>query len=364
MHNSLLIQGLFMAGFVVLILGLLVMDLGIFEKKDRIVSFKRALCTSLIWIVLACLFGVVLRFAGEQMHGIEDKLSLTEIVNQYHGKTLAQKVEAADYEKALNAYRKQSTLEYFTGYLIEYSLSIDNIFVMILIFSSFAIPQEYYQRVLMWGILGAMLMRFIFIFAAGALIAKYGWVLLIFGVFLIYSAIKMFVQRNKKEEVHPENNPVVKFFAKIFPVTNEIRDHSFVRRINGHWVITPLLLCLIVIEFTDVLFAVDSIPAIFSVTKDPYIVFFSNIFAILGLRSLFFLVSSIIRMFRFLKTGLSFLLLFIGIKMILECEPLSIDIPVGVSLMIILAVLGISILLSVILPDKESKKEAEQLIEK
>ncbi|MBR1774286.1 MAG: TerC/Alx family metal homeostasis membrane protein [Bacteroidales bacterium] len=352
MHNSGLIQGLFLCGFMVLILGLLVMDLGVFEKKDKIVSFKRALCTTFIWIVLAAVFGLVLRFAGEQMHGIEDKQSLTEIVNQYHGHALAQKVEAADYEKALDAYRKQSTLEYFTGYLIEYSLSIDNIFVMILIFSSFAVPQEYYKRVLMWGILGAMAMRFIFIFAAGALVAKYEWILAVFGIFLIYSAIKMFVQRNKKDDVNPQNNPVVKFFSKIFPVTNEIRDHSFVRKINGRRVITPLLLCLIVIEFTDVLFAVDSIPAIFSVTKDPYIVFFSNIFAILGLRSLFFLVSSIIRMFRFLKVGLSFLLLFIGVKMIIECEPINIDIPIVASLLIIIGILLISILASVLIPEK------------
>ncbi|MBR1626931.1 MAG: TerC/Alx family metal homeostasis membrane protein [Bacteroidales bacterium] len=357
MHNSFLVQGIFLGGFVLLILILLIVDLGVFEKEDKAVTFKRAVITTLVWMGLACAFGLIIRFAGEQMHGIEDKQSLTEVVKEYHGKTLSEKIEAMPYDMALNEYRRQSTLEYFTGYLIEYSLSIDNIFVMILIFSSFAVPQQYYKRVLMWGILGAMAMRFIFIFAAGALIAKYEWILSLFGIFLLYSGIKMFIQRNKTGRIQPENNPIVKFCSKIFPVTNQISDHSFVKKINGRNVITPLLLCLIVIEFTDILFAVDSIPAIFSVTKDPYIVFFSNIFAILGLRSLFFLINSIIRMFRFLKVGLSILLLFIGVKMIIECEPVNFDIPILVSLFIIVGILLISILFSIFLPEKESVKQ-------
>lgn len=353
MHNSGLIQGIFFAGFIILILVLLIMDLGVFEKKDKVVTFKRALVTTLIWIGLAVVFGLVIRFFGEQMHGVEDQQSLSEIVHAYHGKTLSSKIDAMPYEEALNEYRRQSTLEYFTGYLIEYSLSIDNIFVMILIFSSFAIPPLYYKRVLMWGILGAMIMRFVFIFVAGALISKYEWVLVVFGVFLLYSAIKMFLERNKQEKIHPENNPIVRLSSKLFPVTNEITDHSFVKKIDGKRFITPLLLCLIAIEFTDVLFAVDSIPAIFSVTKDPYIVFFSNIFAILGLRSLFFLISSIIKMFRFLKVGLSVLLLFIGVKMIIEWEPIGIDIPIVLSLLIILGILLVSILLSIAFPEKK-----------
>lgn len=354
MHNSEPIQILFFLGFILLILVLLVLDLGVFEKKDRVVSLKRALVTTLVWMILAVSFGIVLRFAGEQMHGIEDKQALMEEVNKYGEKTLATKIQNMDFEQAVDLYNKQVTLEYFTGYLIEYSLSIDNIFVMILIFTSFAIPPQYYKRVLMWGILGAIVMRFIFIFVAGALVSKYEWVLLIFGIFLIYSAISMFVSRNKKKEVHPEKNPMVKLCSRIFPVTSEIRDHSFIRKINHHYVVTPLLLCLVVIEFTDVLFAVDSIPAIFSVTKDPFIVFFSNIFAILGLRSLFFLVSGIIHMFRFLKIGLSVLLLFIGLKMILECEPINIDVPTTVSLLIIVSILLVSILFSVILPVKNN----------
>jgi tellurite resistance protein TerC len=354
MHSS-LIETLFFIGFTLLILGLLFLDLGIFEKKDRVVTFKRALITTGIWVFIAVMFGVIVRFAGNQMHGIEDKQALTEITNKYHEKSIGKKVTAMPFEQAINAYNKQLTLEYFTGYLIEYSLSVDNIFVMILIFSSFCVPPQYYKRVLMWGILGAIIMRFIFIFAAGALIQKYEWVLAVFGIFLLYSAIDMYLKRNKKEEVHPEKNPIVKFCSKLFNVTPTIEDHSFCKRIDKKFFITPLLLCLIVIEFTDILFAVDSIPAIFSVTKDPYIVFFSNIFAILGLRSLFFLVSSVVRMFRYLKIGLSVLLAFIGVKMILECEPINIDIPTTLSLIIIIAILAISILCSVIIPEKKSK---------
>jgi tellurite resistance protein TerC len=355
MHSS-LIEILFFVGFTILILGLLFLDLGIFEKQDRIVSFKRALITTGIWVFIAIMFGVLIRFAGHQMHGIEDKQALTEITNKYHEKSIGKRVTTMPFDQAINAYNKQLTLEYFTGYLIEYSLSVDNIFVMILIFSSFCVPPQYYKRVLMWGILGAIVMRFIFIFAAGALIQKYEWVLAIFGIFLLYSAIDMFVKRNKKEEVHPEKNPIVRFCSKLFPVTPCIEDHSFCKHIDKKFFITPLLLCLIVIEFTDILFAVDSIPAIFSITKDPYVVFFSNIFAILGLRSLFFLVSSVIRMFRFLKIGLSVLLAFIGVKMILECEPINIDIPIVYSLISILGILTISIFCSIIIPEKKEIK--------
>lgn len=355
MHNSLLIQTGFFTGFVVLIVLLLIADLGIFEKKDKIVSLKRATCTTLIWITLAVAFGILIRFAGNQMHGIEDKQSLIEVASKYHEGSICQKVATMDYDQAVNTYNRQMTLEYFTGYLIEYSLSIDNIFVMILIFSSFAVPPQYYKRVLMWGILGAMLMRFVFIFVAGALVSKYEWVLLIFGVFLIYSAVSMYLKRNKKDEVRPMDNPMVKLFSKIFPVSNTIDNHNFVCKTDGKRYITPLLLCLVMIEFTDILFAVDSIPAIFSVTKDPYIVFFSNIFAILGLRSLFFLISGIIRMFRFLKIGLAVLLLFIGVKMLIECKPIDFEIPIFVSLIVIVSILLCSVLLSVLLPDKKEK---------
>ncbi|MDO5759684.1 MAG: TerC/Alx family metal homeostasis membrane protein [Bacteroidota bacterium] len=353
MHDS-LIQTLVFLCFVVVILVLLALDLGVFEKKDKVISLKRATITTFIWMGLAVLFGLFIRFFGNQIHGIEDMQALVEMSSKYHESGVLNKIATLPFDQAVGIYNKQMTLEYFTGYLIEYSLSIDNIFVMILIFSSFSIPPQYYKRVLMWGIIGAMAMRFIFIFVAGALIAKYEWVLMVFGIFLIYSAVSMFLKRNKKEEMHPENNPMVRLFSKFFPVHDTIEDHSFVKRIEGKLFITPLLLCLVVIEFTDVLFAVDSIPAIFSVTKDPYIVFFSNVFAILGLRSLFFLISSIIGMFRYLKIGLVFLLLFIGVKMILECEPINFDIPILASLLTIVSILLLSILFSVLLPKKKA----------
>lgn len=354
MHNSQLIQTAVFLGFIVVILFLLVLDLGVFEKKDKVISLKRATVTTFIWMGLAVLFGLFIRFFGNQIHGIEDMQALMEMSSKYHENGILSKIASLPFDQAVSIYNKQMTLEYFTGYLIEYSLSIDNIFVMILIFSSFSIPPQYYKRVLMWGILGAMAMRFVFIFVAGALISKYEWVLMIFGIFLIYSAISMYLNRNKKQEVKPENNPIVKWVSKVFPMHDTIENHDFVKRIDGKLFITPLLLCLIVIEFTDVLFAVDSIPAIFSVTKDPYIVFFSNIFAILGLRSLFFLISGIIGMFRYLKIGLVVLLLFIGIKMILECKPINFDIPILVSLLVIVTILLLSIVFSVLIPKKKS----------
>lgn len=353
MHNSQTIQVLFFIGFLVLICGLLVLDLGVFEKKDKVVSMKRALCTTLVWIGLALGFGLVIYFFGNQIHGIEDSQALAEVSAKYHEKGF----NSTDipFEQAAHQYNKRLTLEYITGYLIEYSLSIDNIFVMILIFSTFAVPPQYYKRVLMWGILGAVVMRFIFIFAAGALIAKYEWILLVFGLFLMYSGTKMFIERNKKEEMNPEKNPLIKFCSKRWNVTNTIDDHSFFKKINGARYITPLFLCMITIEFTDVLFAVDSIPAVFSVTKDPYIVFFSNIFAIMGLRSLFFLISGMVQKFRFLKIGLAFLLFVIGVKMIIESEPINFEIPIVASLLIIVGILAVSILASMLIPEKKEK---------
>ncbi|MBQ9253615.1 MAG: TerC/Alx family metal homeostasis membrane protein [Bacteroidales bacterium] len=355
MHNSNLIQVLFFIGFILIISGLLVLDLGVFEKKDKVVSIKRAFVTTLIWIFLAIGFGCIIYFFGNQIHGIEDKQALVEVANKYHEKNFETKISDISFDQAVQMYNKRMFLEYITGYLIEYSLSIDNIFVMILIFSAFAVPPQYYKRVLMWGIVGAMIMRFIFIFVAGALISKYEWILILFGLFLIYSGISMFLKRNKKEEMNPDKNPIVRFCSKRWNVTNEINDHSFVKKIDGRKYITPLLLCMITIEFTDVMFAVDSIPAVFSVTKDPYIVFFSNIFAIMGLRSLFFLISGMVRKFRFLKIGLSFLLFIIGVKMILESNPINIEIPIIVSLLIIIGILSISIIASLIFPYK--KKE-------
>jgi len=352
--DSSLFEILFFIGFTVIIAGILILDLGVFEKEDKVVTMKKAIFSTSIWVLLALIFCLFLRFHGEKIHGVNDFAGLNEIATKYHGGTSS--YEGLSYDQALDAYRSQMSLEYITGYLIEYSLSIDNIFVMILIFASFGIQQKYYKRVLMWGVLGAILMRFLFIFLSAALIQRYEWILYIFGAFLVYTGIKMFIQRNGEEHVKTTDNKIVKIISKFIPISHDVNDHTFFKRIDGKLFMTVLFVCLIVIEFTDLIFAVDSIPAIFSITKDPFVVFFSNIFAILGLRSLFFLVSNVMNMFRYLKIGLSFLLTFIGAKMLAADWLHTIGFETHHSLIIILGILGISILASVLIPEK--KKEA------
>jgi tellurite resistance protein TerC len=210
----------------------------------------------------------------------------------------------------------QKAIEYFSGYLIEKSLSLDNVFVILLIFTSFNIDEKYYHRVLFYGILGAIVFRFIFIFVASALIERFEWVLVGFGAILIYSAIKMFIKRTQVATIDLNKYRLIYFFNKRGIVSSEIKNHNFFSKINGKLFITPLFLVLLMIEFADIIFAVDSIPAVFGVTRDPYIVFFSNIFAILGLRSLFFIIANIMNRFQWLKYVLILLLLYIGIKMI------------------------------------------------
>jgi tellurite resistance protein TerC len=238
-------------------------------------------------------------------------------------------------------------------------LSVDNVFVMILVFMSFGVQKIYYKRVLMWGIIGAVIMRFIFIFLSAALIQRFSWILYIFGAFLVFTGIKMFLERNKEDKVDPEQHPAVKFFSKYFPVhPTYFREHFWFRNKhdNNRLYFTPLFLVLLVIEFTDVIFAVDSVPAIFSITQDPYIVFFSNIFAIMGLRSLFFVVAHIISMFRFLKHGLAILLSFIGFKMLLHLQLSEWGFKTIHSLMVIVIILASSIGASLIWPDRSRKK--------
>lgn len=343
---------LFFFGFIIVIGAILLLDLGVFEKGDKEVTFKRASGMTAAWVILAILFFFFIRFQGHWIHGITDFNSLQEVSSRYHS-TLS--FDALSYEKALSEYQRKMSIEYITGYLIEYSLSVDNIFVMILIFGSFSIPPRFYKRVLMWGVLGAVAMRFIFIFSAGILIQKYAWILYVFGAFLIYTGIKMYWERNKEKKMTPSSHPLVKFLSKHFRISSTIEGHDFVHRINGKLHITPLLLCLIVIEFTDVIFAVDSIPAIFGVTQDPYVVFFSNIFAILGLRSLFFLVSNIMHMFRYLKTGLAVLLCFIGIKMLAHHWLETIGFETIHSLITIILIIVVSILLSILIPAKSKE---------
>ena len=312
--------------FMVFVVVMLTLDLTVFHKKDHIVSVREAAVWTAIWVALAMGFSVLVLLFGDWM--MPPDASVTD----------------------LPAYRREMFSEFLAGYFLEESLSIDNIFVMIMIFVSFGIKREYYHRVLFWGIFGAIVLRFIFIFALGAVVAKVSWVLAVFGVILIYSGIKMF-RPQSDEEIDTAHHPVVRFASKHFPVTKQSYGHDFFHREGAKLMLTPLFLVLLVIEFSDIIFAVDSIPAVFSVTTNPVIVYTSNIFAIMGLRSLFFLLSDVADRFWLLHYGLGVLLCFIGIKMI-GGEFFGWHLPTLVSLTVILGILVFSILLSLVFKKK------------
>ena len=332
-------NNLFFIIFMVFVVVMLTLDLTVFHKKDHVVSAKEAALQTAMWVALAMGFAVLLYFHAEWVHGrsVDDFSTLAE----------------------LNAYRHETAMQFLSGYFLEESLSIDNIFVMIMIFVSFGVKREYYHRVLFWGIFGAIVLRFIFIFALGALVTKFSWLLAVFGVVLIYSGVKMF-RPQSDEQIDTANHPVVRFASKHFPVSKESHGHDFfVKGVKGsengvkgsertRVLLTPLFIVLLVIEFSDIIFAVDSIPAVFSVTTDPVIVYTSNIFAIMGLRSLFFLLSDIADRFWLLHFGLGALLCFIGVKMI-GGEFFHWHIDTLVSLAVILGILVVSVLLSIII---------------
>jgi tellurite resistance protein TerC len=337
-------------GFLLFIVLMLSIDLGIVNKKSHALTFKESLLWTIFWVGLAIGFYILIRFFGNQMHGVHDKSDIQALITRYHHPI---NIINSDLPKAIGDYNRNLSLEYLTGYLIEYSLSVDNIFVIIMIFLSFNIEQRYYHRILFWGILGAIIMRFLFIFVASALIQRFEWILMIFGLILVYLGVKLgweFFSGKITEKIDTHNHPIVKFISRFFSVTSEKSGQHFWIKTNGKFFITPLLIVLIIIEFSDVLFAVDSVPAVFSVTRDPLIVFFSNISAILGLRALFFLVMNVMNSFRFLKLGLACLLSFIGVKMIFQ-----LSISTNHSLAIIIGILSAFVLLSMIFPGKEEK---------
>lgn len=346
-------EAIFTTAFAVFIFAMLAIDLGLFTKTDKPVSFKQAGIMSSIWVLLALIFGGLIYQFGDMLHGIHDFARL-QLINEQHFHNL--KLIPDDFEQSLALYKQNLALEYITGYVIEYALSVDNIFVMVLVFNAFNVEQKYYHRVLFWGILGAVLMRFLFIFLGATLIKEFSWILYVFGGFLIYTGITMFLNRNKKEEIDTHKHPVVRFASRFFAVHPRFEGNKFIIKIDNKKYITPLFLVLLIIEFTDVVFAVDSIPAIFSITKDPYIVFFSNIFAILGLRSMFFLLVNIIDKFHYLKIGLAFLLFFIGVKMLIHGWLEQIGFTTMHSLLIILATLVISVVASLMFPQKTEVK--------
>ena len=339
-------------GFLVIMGFFLALDLGVFHKKDREIGFKEAAVWTVVWVSMAMLAFMLIYFFGEKIHGVTNLEEVKEKVAEY-GHPIASRLQGVSDGQALKIYRQNLALEYLTGYIVEYSLSIDNIFVIILIFASFGIQKKYYHRVLFWGIIGAVVMRFLFIFLFSSLIHRFEWLLLLFGAFLVFTGVKMFLQRNKTKKIDTKNHPVIRFTARYFSVDREYTGHNFFVRKNGKLFVTSLFIVLLIVEFSDVIFAVDSIPAIFSITKDPYIVYFSNIFAIIGLRSLFFLLINILDKFRYLNIGLSILLVFVGLKMILPFLPGDYHLNTVQSLIVILIIIGGSILASLVIPDKK-----------
>lgn len=295
--------------FLLLVIGMLALDLGVFHKEDKIISVKEAFLWTGIWISVSLVFSIGIFF-----------------IYQYQNAALG----------------AEKVLEYLTAYVVEKSLSLDNIFVMAAIFSFFKVPKKYQHRVLFWGILGAIVLRGVFIFAGTALIVKFSWLMYVFGVLLIVSAIKMGISKEDHDE-DLSKNFAVKIAKKFYRVTPSFHGHAFTVIIDGVRHITPLLLALFVIETSDVMFAVDSIPAVFSVTLDPFIVFTSNIMAILGLRSLYFALSAMLGKFVYLKYALVFILAFVGVKMIIVHY---VHIPTLLSLSVILLSITISVLAS------------------
>jgi len=340
--------------FTVVIFALLLLDLTVIGRKSHVISFRESLRWTAVWVSLALAFYFFLLFHAEKLHGIRSMEHLLAVAHQY---APSLKLPDNDFAAALMVYRKNLALEYITGYLIEYSLSIDNIFVIMVILSSFSVKEEYYKKILFWGILGAILLRAVFIFVGSALIQHFEWILYLFGAFLVYSGVKVFMERNREEKTEPQNHWLVRWFSSHFRVIKRyVQGNFFVRKENKLYV-TPLFVVLVLIEFTDLIFAFDSIPAVFAVTRDPFIVFFSNIFAIIGLRSLFFLLSRIVRMFHYLKVGIAVLLSFVGFKLLFHNWLEHIGFRTEYSLLFIVSVLLLSVVFSVIFPESDKVKD-------
>jgi tellurite resistance protein TerC len=291
------------AGFSAFVLVLLALDLGVFHRKAHVVRFREAILWSCIWVLLAAVFAA---WVGYAQGG-------------------------------------EASLQFVTGYLIEQSLSVDNLFVFVLIFQTLTTPPQYQHRILFWGILGAFVMRAGFIFAGVALIKQFHWMIYVFGAFLIYTGGRLAF--HVEQEVHPEHNPVLRFLQRWFPVTHIVEGGRFFLRVDGRLHATSLFVALVLLETTDLIFATDSIPAILAISQDPFIVYTSNVFAILGLRSLYFALSGIIDMFRYLKYGLSVVLIFVGGKMLVSGWY---QIPILLALGVVAGILATSILASIL----------------
>ena len=302
------------AGFLACILFFLALDLGVFHKRAHVVQFKEALSWTCLWVVLSLAFGLFLA------------------------------------PHLIPGWERRETVEFVTGYVIELSLSLDNVFVIALIFSYFRVPGPYQHRVLCWGILGALIMRGVMIAAGAAFIKRFSWALYLLGAFLIFTGIKMLFSGH--DGVHPQKNLALRLVRKFLPTTTDFHGQKFAIREQGHLLLTPLALVLLMVETTDLIFALDSIPAVFAITTQPFIVFTSNVFAILGLRSLYFVLAGAISYFRYLKVGLSFVLVFIGVKMLLAPSGptphwFQVHIGSGVSLLVVGGIIAVAMVLSV-----------------
>lgn len=311
--------------FTALILALLLLDLGVLQRRAHSIGLKEAAVLSGMWVVLALLFNVLIYFMYENRW-----------LGLGHGSNLS---------------GNEAALQFLTGYLVEESLSVDNIFVFVVIFSYFGVPSKYQHKILFWGVLGAIIMRFIFIITGSVLIARFEWILYLFGLILIISGWKMLMQ--KEMEVHPEKNVFIRLAKKWFPVTEGFEPPRFFIRKGGRLWVTPLLIVLITVETTDVVFAVDSIPAVFGITRDPFLVYSSNMFAILGLRSIYFVLAGAMKSFHYLKYGLSIILIFIGAKMLVAD---FLHLPILASLGVVCGVLTTTVWMSLARNKRQAKR--------
>ncbi len=317
-------------GFTAFVLLLLALDLGVFHRKAHVVSMKEAATWSVVWVVLALLFNGALYLYARTTFPADERLMA---------------VPGFDPDAAA----RQVGLEFLTGYIVEKSLAVDNIFVFVVVFTFFAVPAIYQHRVLFFGILGALVFRAAFI-ALGSVLMQYGWVVVVFGVFLILTGVKIFVAPDKG--IDPERNPVLRLFRRFVPVTPQLHGERFFVKIDGRLAATPLFVALLFLEMSDIIFAVDSVPAIFALTREPLIVFTSNIFAILGLRAMYFLLAGAVDTFHLLKYGLGVVLVFVGLKMVWLNHAFGGKFPISWSLGIILGVIAASVVASLLFPKK------------
>lgn len=327
----------FYAAFTAFVLMMLALDLGVFHRKAHAVGFREATAWSAAWISLALTFNYLLYlYASWRFAQVPRLMSIPGF--------------------SPDAAARQVSLEFLTGYLIEKALSVDNIFVFVLVFGYFSIPAKYQHRVLFYGILGALVFRAMFI-ALGAALMQYHAVVIIFGVFLVVTGVRMLFGQEKKLE--PERNPVIKLIRRTMPVTPDLQGQRFFVKLNGKLAATPLLIALVFVELSDIVFAIDSVPAIFAITKEPLIVFTSNVFAILGLRAMYFMLAGAMDKFHMLNYGLGLVLIFVGLKMVWLNNVFGGKFPTGLSLGIIGAVIAGSVLLSLVFPKRKETAEDE-----